>query len=354
MGSVNRSEKYAAQQQKIEKKRIYCRNRYSCHCGAELFFYGFGVVPEYDYCPGADRYLAQIDILREPGTVTDENLLWSSGQISSFCGDITLDPDVSSIYLRVSSVSVSTLPFQYELELLSESGSLFSVPSAGEKYVLTPGIAAAETVTVPSGQTLRLQFRTAFQNSTIVTASASKELTAYHAPGTVIYLTEDIAAEQALVFDKSYPNINLNGYTLEAEAITVSAPEGICGTMCIENGFLFIGGRVYTGQERIPTSGGGFVAVTLRDLIQEKAVRNIYPPVLTPEATAAAASELPRVTETPEPSPSPAESSASPTEAAPAPELTPVPSAEEVPLTPNESATPEITALSPNTENPKA
>ena len=161
--------------------------------------------------------------------------------------------------IRVSS-------YQYGEGTLSFAYSLQGEPAE----VLEPGGVREHPVEItPDG--IHLQFFTAYQNQEIYTVAdaAALQNTDYPA-GSIVYLTADIAAD-ALAFDGRYPNLNLNGHTLTADSLEIHAAAGVFTTMSIENGTLAIGGRIYMDDERLPISGEGHVALTLRNLQQGEA-----------------------------------------------------------------------------------
>lgn len=221
------------------------------------------------------RYAARIDILADADApASGDNLLWSSDEsIFSYDGDIELPADeVTEAYIAVSSYS-STLAFQYQLELTlgNENIELICLSSDTERSeagntLINPSETIKYRFALPENDAsgLRLQFRTAFKNSSISTASSLEELS--QASGTV-YLTNDIIAqESSLNVSGSYPNINLGGHTLSVNELSVTADVGVFSTMTIENGTLIVGSRTLTDSDVIETSGNGHVTVTLSGL----------------------------------------------------------------------------------------
>lgn len=226
------------------------------------------------------QYTAKIDILKDAdGPASEDNLLWGSPEnIISYDGNIELsDSRVTTAYISISNYSTSSLAFQYQIELTVDDKEIDLVclndnveSSSAGNSVINPAEVIKYRFNLPVGSdsgNIRLQLRTAFKNTSISTADSVDTLS--QAKGTV-YLTEDIVAEKSVLnISGNYPNINLSGHTLSVKDINIDAEKGVFTTMCIENGTLIIGSKMYGDKDNITVSGEGHVTVTLNRLNQD-------------------------------------------------------------------------------------
>ena len=255
------------------------------------------------------QYVGQVEIVKDAtGLMNDENLIGRPYQTSSFLNesvDLSGLGGAQKAYIIVSnfkenetkpgtiadpsdnSSRADNIPFQYELELKigNENATIERVTSSegtqaqnnsldvAKCQSLEPGKKDVYAVTLPGSQNadlsnVKLQLRTAFTGSTIHTAYSLEDLQKDYAPGSVVYLMNNIEEpERELRFeDGSYPNLVLNGYLLEVKSLTVDAGQDVYSTMDIGGGMLKIDGKTYSDEDTIQSEGEGNVTVKLLDL----------------------------------------------------------------------------------------
>lgn len=197
-----------------------------------------------------------------------------------------------------NSATGDAIPFRYELEVVPV---LAAGQTAGPVAAFAEGTATQEgrplcvagevgagdgeqsvySLRLTQAATLNINLRTAFVNQTIDTAAdfaglRPQEEGAPFAPGTVIYLTQDIdALDEVLAYNEStgYPTLDLNGHKLMLKGLeTRTENADTYALMEIRNGTLVVGEESYefSGAQEAPVpyaaENGGTVHLTLLKL----------------------------------------------------------------------------------------
>ncbi len=203
-----------------------------------------------------------------------DNLIWSSGVLGVTYIDQTISLDLkqdTAVYAIVSNLYGYEEVAQYELQVSQGERVLLESVTQGKgfRFLLEKG---KSKIYPPvhlkaSDESIHIQLRTALQDEKIFTASTVEELTQKEYPAkSVVYLTGDIHHDGELLFDKSYPIINLSGYTLSCKSVTVSAAKGTFGEMKITNGIFKVGDKQYTNDDVIESTGEGRVLINFSNL----------------------------------------------------------------------------------------
>lgn len=209
--------------------------------------------------------------------------------------------DGSSKEIQLSLCNAATgdaIPFRYELEVIpvlaagqtAEPVAAFAEGTAtqeGRPLCVVGELGTGDeeqrvySLQLTQAATLNINLRTAFVNQTIDTAAdiaglSPQEEKAPFAPGTVIYLTQDIeASDEVLAYSEStgYPTLDLNGHKLTLKSLEARTENaGTYALMEIRNGTLVVGEESYefpNAQEAPITyaaENGGTVHLTLLKL----------------------------------------------------------------------------------------
>ncbi len=210
-----------------------------------------------------------------------------------------VDGSAKEIQLSLRNAATGDfLPFQYELEVVPvlAAGQTAGPVAAFSEGTVTqenrPLCVAGELGTgeeqsvyllrLTQAATLNIHLRTAFVRQTIRTATDFSGLRpqaegAPFAPGTVIYLTQDIeASDEVLVYNENtgYPTLDLNGHKLTLKGLeTLTESADTYALMEIRNGTLVVGEESFEfpdAQEApmpyYAAENGGTVHLTLLNL----------------------------------------------------------------------------------------
>ncbi len=216
-------------------------------------------------------YKVFMDIVKDPGELHGgENLLASCHNAVYSDQTFVVGQGVTSGTANITNVSNGKIAFHYLLRVTCfENGKERPIFQARDAAPVTPrSQSVSHTIPLTPGTTVRVQFYTAPRGMSIHLASNVGQLTRPYQGNTHwVYLTEDVATEDAVTFAQGYPNIHLAGHTLTAKSLQVKTKAGDFGKMVIEGGSLVLNGKTMTEQDAVAVTGEGKVTVHLQDLM---------------------------------------------------------------------------------------
>lgn len=221
-------------------------------------------------------YLVRVELVKDvTKPFGGDNLLWSSGIFGTKSVDetftLSLEQDTKAFAVISNLMGNETL-VKYELVITQGEESL--VDTTGMKSVVFTGTSSVLpqeengfSLSAEDGQSVRVQLRTVSNDQCIYTASTVEELTQREYPkNAVVYVTNDIQVSGDVVFDQYYPHINLGGHTLSCDSVSITATQDVYHNMTMENGKVQVGGKQYTNQDTISSTGEGNVLLSFVDL----------------------------------------------------------------------------------------